>query len=140
MKKIYYTNKKIRNLKESTGVYKTIFTDFITLKFIALPEDNKVEIDFINKDDNYFLGVFEKNVDDINWYDDESVRNFVSKEIVVEVLSNYLYHYQNNYKDMGKICNNIKQLADEFESIVGGIYDVFAPNVFSQAVIDLFDL
>lgn len=127
-------------LKESTDVYKTNFTDFVTLKFIALPEDNKVEIDFINKDDNYFLGVFEKNVDDINWYDDESVRNFVSKEIVIEVLSNYLYHYQNNYKDMGKICNNIKQLADEFESIVSGIYDVFAPNVFSQAVIDLFGL
>lgn len=137
-------NKITRNkksLRESTNTYKTDFTKYITLEFTALLEDNKVEIDFVNKEDNYYLGVFDVDVDAVNWYDDESVCNFVSKEIINEVLSNYLYHYSNvkNYKEMAKVCKVVKQITEKFEDLLDRL-DIFEPNVFSYAVIELFNL
>lgn len=127
--------KNTKSLKESKDTYDIRFTPFVTIRFTALYEDNKVEIDFINNEDHKYIGVFDINVDDVNWFDDEEVCDLISKEMIVEVLSNYLYDRQDEWSVMGDVCNCMKRLSEAFEDLLK------APSFdFSQCVIDLFDL
>lgn len=140
--KNYNLKEFINNYKtESENEYKTDFTDYLNLEFIYLPEDNKIEIDFINKEDDYYVGVFEVDVDEVNWSDDESVCNFISREIVTEVLSNYLYHYEGSedYQETFEVCKAIEQISKEFENLLNRS-DVFEPNIFSYVVEVVFKL
>lgn len=140
--KNYNLKEFINNYKtESENEYKTDFTDYLTLEFIYLPEDNKIEIDFINKEDDYYVGVFEVDVDEVNWSDDESVCNFISREIVTEVLSNYLYHYEGSedYRETFEVCKAIEQISKEFENLLNRS-DVFEPNIFSYVAEVVFKL
>lgn len=126
--------KNKKHIKESNEGYEIQFTPFIIIKFIPLYDENEIEIDFINKEDNYLLGDFEVPVNSINWFDDEEVTDLIAKEIVIEVLSNYIYHYKDYWEVMSDVCLLVKLLANAFQ-------DLFKNSSnFSQCVIDLFDL
>lgn len=130
----FYENKK-RCFKESSdGLYKMRFTTFMTVEFTALSKDT-VKICFVNNEDKKCLSTFEIFIDDVDWFDDRSVCDIISKEMIVPVLSNYLDHYKDDYDFMGDVCNDVKQLAGAFENLLKN-----SALDFSQYVIDLFDL
>lgn len=135
MKILSKKNQSYKSLKESQNTYKMRLTHFVTIEFIPLYDENKVEIDFINKEDNKYIGVFDINVEDVNWFDDQEVCDFLSKEIVVAVLSNYLFDKKDEWSLIGDVCHDMKELSEAFENLLK------SPSLeFSQCVIDLFDL
>lgn len=116
---------------------KTFDMDFTSDIFIQFErtDPETVDISFINTNENKGIGIFEVHDTDYDWFDDNSVCDFLANDVIIEVMSNLVLLYSKDYGFVIEdVCDSIANAAQAFKSMLRN------PSYFAQYIIDLLDL